>query len=375
MKPSGINYKYQSHDGTRERIPDAIKIEADQALAEAKKGNFHASINVYKKIIQMCPAIGFLRNNRACCLASLEKFDEAETEFLEAIRIFSANRDKGIPIPRSCRRTTQRNLITLYKTILRTKQLIPPVTQRRKIQISLHTMSLIREIQLIARSIGRKGIVSALSKFPLYLTTRFNTALRWYEKVRSLRADEFDRKNNIDTAGIVYQSDLRVDNKNQSHAVYYQGSDSLFFHNAISSLRINFNEYTFIDFGSGKGKALFLASAFSFKKIIGIEFSGVLDGIARGNIRRFNKDNISVFSMDVVDYAIPGENLVCYFFDPFDGYIMAKVINNIRSAYRSYKKSILIVYYNPRFYALFDAENWLERQNHIGTVMIWSSKG
>jgi hypothetical protein len=79
--------------------------------------------------------------------------------------------------------------------------------------------------------------------------------------------------------------------------------------------------------------------------------------------------------MDVVDYAIPGENLVCYFFDPFDGYIMAKVINNIRSAYRSYKKSILIVYYNPRFYALFDAENWLERQNHIGTVMIWSSKG
>ncbi len=223
------------------------------------------------------------------------------------------------------------------------------------------------------KNIKREGIIVTLIKIPLYLYYKFNTASRLHEKVLALRAEEFDRKNNINTAGIIYQTDLEMKNKNQLHALQYRGSDFLFFNNALSLLKINFNDYTFIDFGSGKGKALFLASAYSFKKIIGIEFSEDLNAIAQENIRQFKKDNIEAYCMDAVDYKIPEESLVCYFYNPFDEYIMAQVISNIRHAYNLYKKNIVIVYTESHFYGLFDAEKWLERLNCTGPTMIWSS--
>ena len=366
--------KYRLLEGRRNIVPEEIEKIVDEALIETKKENYPAAIKIYKGIIHDYPHIGLLRNNAGCCLAALEKFDEAETEFLEAIRLSNVKREKGTHVPRSCLRKPQRNLIRLYKKILSERKGIPHASRPRENLIPHPTMPLKREIQTIVGIIRRRGIIAALSRIPLYLSSKCNNAIRWYEKVHMLRAEEFDRSNNIDTAGIVYQADLRMDNKNQSYATYYQGSDYLFFNNAVSSLKINFDEYTFIDFGSGKGKALFLASAYSFKKIIGIEFSEVLDAIAQDNIRRFKKDNIEARRIDAVEYEIPKDSLVCYFYDPFDGYIMAKVIDNIRKAYNLYRRNMVIVYGNPRFHELFDAEEWLERINHIGLYMIWSSK-
>jgi tRNA G46 methylase TrmB len=44
----------------------------------------------------------------------------------------------------------------------------------------------------------------------------------------------------------------------------------------VSRLNISFEDFTFFDFGSGKGRALHLASEFPFKNIIGVEFSSKL---------------------------------------------------------------------------------------------------
>jgi hypothetical protein len=116
-----------------------------------------------------------------------------------------------------------------------------------------------------------------------------------------------------------------------------------------------------------------LAAAYSFKIIIGIEFSGLLAAIAQENIRQFKNDTIEAWCMDAVEFKIPEGPLVCYFYDPFDDYIMAKVIGNIRQAYYLHKRNIVVVYNNPRFHDLFDAEAWLEKLSYIGPVMIWSS--
>ena len=262
----------------------------------------------------------------------------------------------------------------IKKMILSKYTYVPHDSPPPKNRISHQHKHFTREIREIMRGVKRRGIIVALTKIPVYLSSKFNRLMRLYEKVVALRGYEFDRKNSIDTAGIVYQTDLRMNNQNQLHATYYQGSDSLPFNNALSSLKINFSEYTFIDFGSGKGKALLLASAYSFKRIIGIEFSENLHAIAQENIRQLTKDNIEAYCMDVVKYEIPDESIVCYFFDPFDEYIMTKVINNIRKVYTLYKRNIVIVYCNYRFFYLFDAEEWLERLNHIGPALIWCSK-
>jgi hypothetical protein len=341
--------------------PDEIKKEADAALAEIKKGNFLAALSIYKRMITDYPEKEVLRNNAGCCLANLGKVDEAETEFIESLRLTKLNRDKGLHVPRSYPEEPKRNLIKLYKMAL------------PKNQVTYQLRLFKENIKRLMRFIKREGVAPALIKIPKYLHLKLNPVFGGQEEVIALRAEEFDRKNNVDTAGAIFQAELEINNANKSHSRYYRGSDSLFFNNALTSLKIDFHEYTFIDFGSGKGKALFLASAFSFKKIIGIEFAEDLDAVAQENIRQFKKDNIAAYCMDALEYKIPGEPLVCYFYDPFDEYIMAKVIGNIRQAYDLYKRNIVIVYNNTTHYGLFDAEKWLNRLNSVGPVMMWSA--
>ncbi len=345
-----------------------------QALAEVKSKNYGAAVNIYKNLITDCQDSIAFHNNLGCCFAATGKYEEAESEFIEAVRLVRESREKRKYIPRPYILISRNNLIKLYKTILSDKgEVLERIVPERKpfaARIGFTT----REILAILRAVRRKGLKAALSKIPLYLSLKCNNLIGWYDKVLMARAVEFDLKYNLDTAGIVYQYEIPMDNENQQHATYYQGTDSLFFNNAMSSLKIDFKDFTFIDFGSGKGKALFLASFYPFEKIIGIEFSEALNRIALENIRKFNKPNIESYCIDAVDYNIPRKNLVCYFYDPFNENIMEKVIENISKAYKECGRDIVIVYGNPRFSNLFDAQDWLERRNHVGPYMRWLPK-
>jgi tRNA1(Val) A37 N6-methylase TrmN6 len=46
--------------------------------------------------------------------------------------------------------------------------------------------------------------------------------------------------------------------------------------------------YDFVDFGSGKGRVLLIASQFPFCQVIGVEFDRRLHAIAQENIRLFD---------------------------------------------------------------------------------------
>jgi tetratricopeptide (TPR) repeat protein len=87
---------FRPNDKIRNTVPDDIKKHIDEALAETQKGNFDAAITIYKRILPDYPDNPILRNNVGCCLAHLEKFDDAETEFIEALRLTKLNREKGL---------------------------------------------------------------------------------------------------------------------------------------------------------------------------------------------------------------------------------------------------------------------------------------
>ena len=59
------------------------------------------------------------------------------------------------------------------------------------------------------------------------------------------------------------------------------------FREIINSLRIDFREFTFLDIGSGKGRALLLAAEYPFRRIVGVELMPELNSMAEENIRRF----------------------------------------------------------------------------------------
>lgn len=115
--------------------------------------------------------------------------------------------------------------------------------------------------------------------------------------------------------------------------------------------RIAPSEFAFFDMGCGKGRALVVASAHPFKRIVGVEFCPTLAKIADENIRRSQSKHPQIVKAQIVcadaaSYQFPDEDAFIFFSNPFNEEIMAQVLRNIRtSAHRSTAR--YIIYYNP----------------------------
>ena len=98
----------------------------------------------------------------------------------------------------------------------------------------------------------------------------------------------FDGKYSTDTGGVrdIGTFDV-VDAPAARYAVRYDPSSPELVRTQLANLKIGFERFTFIDFGSGKGRVLMLAAGFPFKEMIGVEFSRELHEIAVKNIARF----------------------------------------------------------------------------------------
>jgi SAM-dependent methyltransferase len=115
---------------------------------------------------------------------------------------------------------------------------------------------------------------------------------------------------------------------------------------------VDFQSYTFIDLGSGKGRALLLASMYSFTHIVGVEVQPELDAIARQNIARFSEPgqqchNIESLCADARDYDFPLTDIVLYLFNPFPDYVLREVLTKLVGSARLHPRAILVLYNAP----------------------------
>ncbi len=67
----------------------------------------------------------------------------------------------------------------------------------------------------------------------------------------------------------------------------YQPTDPALFQEIMASLPIEFEQFAFVDLGSGKGRTLLMASEYPFKRIVGVELIAELHRAAEENIRDY----------------------------------------------------------------------------------------
>ncbi len=175
------------------------------------------------------------------------------------------------------------------------------------------------------------------------------TLNEWYKRSVST---SFDKRFNVDTAGIVHSGDLDISSFQKQSASMYKGTDAITFGLVISALGIDYSNFIFIDYGSGKGKALFLAAHFPFKRIIGVELSPALHSAAVENIGTIRLEklrcrDISSVCEDAEQFQLPNGPLVIYLFHPFNKAVMIRVLNKIESSLKNSKRTIKIVYQHP----------------------------
>ncbi len=104
---------------------------------------------------------------------------------------------------------------------------------------------------------------------------------------------------------------------------------------------------SFVDFGCGKGRVLLVASEFSFARILGVEFSATLCGVARRNIIRYWSTTqqcraLEVCCQDAAQFVIPDDAGVLYFYEPFGSRTAAKVFENIESSLRAHPRRAVV---------------------------------
>jgi SAM-dependent methyltransferase len=208
--------------------------------------------------------------------------------------------------------------------------------------------------------IGFYGFQKLIIKNILWKLNYLNPSFR-----RNIRAEQdFDLQHGIDTSSIVKVADLDVSEDIRKHSVRYEPTRVWLFDNILNQLPIAYENYIFVDFGSGKGRALLLASKFPFKKIVGIETSPGLCKIARENILKYkDKDqkcnDISCLCLDVRDFEIIKENTLFHLYNPFDEHVMGTVLSNIENSLRRYPRIIFFIYTNPKHREVIEGAGFL----------------
>jgi 16S rRNA G966 N2-methylase RsmD len=172
--------------------------------------------------------------------------------------------------------------------------------------------------------------------------------------VRYITSDLFfDMKYRIDTINTAQLDTLQIDSHNKAVGNYYEGTNAYIFQKMISQVELDPSQSTFVDFGSGKGKAMFMAAERGFRKVIGVEFSIELVEVCRENLEIFktkskSKTEFEILHMDASEYQIPAEANLLFFSNPFNEELTNKVIDNILKSHGQAPRAIWVVHLHPQ---------------------------
>jgi SAM-dependent methyltransferase len=169
----------------------------------------------------------------------------------------------------------------------------------------------------------------------------------------------FDARYRIDTGHGDSTYLQQIDTDAARFAVPYEAVQVFMFRRMLSELSLNFRNYVFVDLGSGKGRALFLAAKAGFLEVIGVEFAPEIHKDAIANLAAFTRKDdagrrIQLVCRDAADYELPAQHLVVFLYNPFFGEVMKAVVANVARFLQEYDQDLVLLYRNPRCAELFD---------------------
>lgn len=171
-----------------------------------------------------------------------------------------------------------------------------------------------------------------------------------------------DRYFNVSTRRMTSISDVGVVDPNSKGS--YPATYSAIF-SALKHVPMDFSRCTFLDYGAGKGRAVVAAAAFPFRKVIGVELSPQVLEIARNNVGRMRHKkarSIELVHANAAHFSPPRDVNLIYFYNPFNGQTLDRVIDNIQASYRNSPRMIYIIYLNDTHFHQKVADlDWIDQ--------------
>lgn len=182
---------------------------------------------------------------------------------------------------------------------------------------------------------------------------------------------KYEKQLGITTHSIVNLNNLTLAGESSDQNHHYQGASYYILFSMFNKLPKETQAFSLIDYGCGKGRALFVAEQCGFTKLIGVDIAKELIDDAIANKLVYKKKNteseiIFLFN-DATKYQIPIDACVFYFFNPFGESILLQVINAIKESVKQHPRKIFCMYLNPKHKTVFEENGfkvfYIEKNN------------
>jgi len=191
----------------------------------------------------------------------------------------------------------------------------------------------------------------------LVANLRRNGLLGTTQAARALLEDRvFDWRYGVDTSGKIATEQLAVESRHLSNAIDYEPTVARYFKVILRQLEVP-DGSVFVDFGSGKGRALLLAAQSGrFKRVVGVEFSRHLCRIAQSNLcafqHRYGTDaEFEIVTADAAGYQVRADQNVFFKYNPFDHVVIEQVLERIDFSLKEEPRPIWFIYhaFTPKY--------------------------
>ena len=166
----------------------------------------------------------------------------------------------------------------------------------------------------------------------------------------------------IDTMGTVPLSDIGIarSDRRDSTPMSYAALFSMF-----RKIEGDKSDMTFLDYGTGKGRALCAAATFPFKRIMGVELSSQLARLAQLNLERMcgrKVADVDIQCQDATEFDVPDDVDVIYFFNPFTGDSLQQVVDKMYASFKRMPRAIFVLYFNnDHFDRIVAHARWIKK--------------
>jgi SAM-dependent methyltransferase len=162
----------------------------------------------------------------------------------------------------------------------------------------------------------------------------------------------FDREHGVITQALLFLGELGTERgEAYSHATHYEPVPIADFRALMRRIPKEFvRGSTFVDVGSGMGRAVLLAREYPFKQIVGVELSPHLAEIARENVARGRGFEVAcrdvrLIRADARKRRMPRGELVVFLYNPFDAEALDAVLDRIEE--RGDARDVWLLYHTP----------------------------
>lgn len=173
------------------------------------------------------------------------------------------------------------------------------------------------------------------------------------------RTDDFDAKYGVKTEENVEPWDAQIgDEVARANAIRYVPTLERVLTYILSSVLKgqDAREFSFVDLGCGRGRALAIASQLPFKEVVGVEISPVHATLARENVARYldhplaqdaKCKKISVICENAATATLPEGDLLVYMYRPFLGPVFEAVADRLAQLRAESNRRIWVAFACP----------------------------